>query len=348
MPTYAHLETDSEGADLELGGGSGGGFQRRSRRKTLLSTRFNSWGRRMFRSMTRQLQMHHNHRPLFILVASFGLLLLCGVLFFGRMHDGDGYSGIRRFRSDVTGASNMYSHLRNLVMVAGHGVFTSRGCGEVEGDDSWFLESYQKHEGQASTFVRHINVGVEAAAEDEMSLLLFSGGETRKEAGPRSEAQSYWSVAESKDWFGKQQVRERAMTEEHARDSFENLLFSVCRFKELTGAYPLNITVVSYDFKEFRFSNLHRTALHFPASRFSFRGTPSTPTSMLAYLQGELLVQDSFQRDPYGCEGALHEKRLKRDPFLRTIPYPDGCPEMSGLFSYCGTEPYSKKLPWDD
>lgn len=38
-------------------------------------------------------------------------------------------------------------------------------------------------------------------------------------------------------------VRGRALTEEHARDSFENLLFSICRFRELTGHYPVNITV---------------------------------------------------------------------------------------------------------
>lgn len=44
--------------------------------------------------------------------------------------------------------------------------------------------------------------------------------------------------------IGKQEaVRWKALTEEHARDSFENLLFSVCRFRELTGSYPHNITV---------------------------------------------------------------------------------------------------------
>lgn len=46
-------------------------------------------------------------------------------------------------------------------------------------------------------------------------------------------------------WTGKDDVRSRALTEEHARDSFENLLFSVCRFRELTGSYPKNITVKS-------------------------------------------------------------------------------------------------------
>ena len=41
-------------------------------------------------------------------------------------------------------------------------------------------------------------------------------------------------------------MRSRALTEEHARDSFENLLFSVCRFRELTGSYPHNITVKTF------------------------------------------------------------------------------------------------------
>lgn len=45
---------------------------------------------------------------------------------------------------------------------------------------------------------------------------------------------------------GKDEVRSRALTEEHARDSFENLLFSVCRFRELTGSYPHNITVKAF------------------------------------------------------------------------------------------------------
>lgn len=92
--------------------------------------------------------------------------------------------------------------LRNLVMVAGHSVYTSSSCGKADKEDSWFLESYQKHPGQAATFVRHIQEGVEIATKDDATLLLFSGGETRKDAGPRSEAQSYWIIAESRGWFG--------------------------------------------------------------------------------------------------------------------------------------------------
>ncbi|XP_058724585.1 uncharacterized protein C57A10.07-like [Vicia villosa] len=240
-----------------------------------------------------------------------------------------------------------FSKLRNLVMVAGHSVYMSSGCGKIEKEDSWFLESYQKNPGQAATFVKHIEEGIEIVDKDEAALLLFSGGETRKDAGPRSEAQSYWAVADFKGWFGKEEsVKWRSLTEEHARDSFENLLFSVCRFRELTGTYPQNITVVSYDFKENRFANLHRSAIGFPESRFFYAGTPATTNAVAAALKGEELVRTQFLRDPYGCRGSLYHKKLKRDPFHRSIPYPNGCPEMEALFRYCGPAPYPGALPW--
>ncbi|PNX79239.1 hypothetical protein L195_g035223 [Trifolium pratense] len=86
-------------------------------------------------------------------------------------------------------------------MVAGHSIYTSSDCGKIEKEDSWYLESYQKNPGQAKTFVKHIEEGVEIVDRDEDALLLFSGGETRKDAGPRSEAQSYWAVADYKGWF---------------------------------------------------------------------------------------------------------------------------------------------------
>ncbi|XP_042481337.1 uncharacterized protein C57A10.07 [Macadamia integrifolia] len=248
---------------------------------------------------------------------------------------------------DMDSSLYPFAKLRNLVMVAGHSVYTSSSCGKVDQEDSWFLESYQKQPGQAATFLAHIEEGVETAAKDEGAMLLFSGGETRKDAGPRSEAQSYWAVAESKGWFGKQDdVRWRALTEEHARDSFENLLFSVCRFRELTGAYPSNITVVSYDFKEERFSHLHRSAIRFPENRFFYAGTPTSSTSKEAAMKGEALVRSQFQDDPYGCSGSLRRKKLGRDPFHRSIPYPNGCPELEGLFKYCGLPPYPGFLPW--
>lgn len=142
--------------------------------------------------------------------------------------------------------------LRNVVIVAGHSVLRYTDAATVEENDSWYLEPYMEIPGQAKTFVDHIRMGVEAAAADPLSILLFSGGTTKVKAGPMTEAQSYWTVAEKMDLFGMADVRHRAFTENFARDSLENLLFSICRFNELTSDYPETMTVVSYRFKEQR------------------------------------------------------------------------------------------------
>ncbi|XVF39123.1 hypothetical protein PTKIN_Ptkin01aG0010200 [Pterospermum kingtungense] len=303
---------------------------------------------RMIMTFANRLHYYYKLHPclVFFISLSFGVTILI-VLSLYEHH----YRMLSNFRKLDDGFDNNYpfAKLKNLVMVAGHSVYTSSSCGKVDKEDSWFLESYQKNPGQAATFLAHIKEGVESTAQDDEALLMFSGGETRKEAGPRSEAQSYWTVAESKGWFGREEsVEWRALTEEHARDSFENLLFSVCRFRELTGTYPRNITVVSYDFKEERFAHLHRAAIGFPESRFFYTGTPASPTSKEAALKGEALVRTQFQQDPYGCIGSLKRKKLGRDPFHRSIPYPNGCPEIAGLFRYCGAAPYPGSLPWTE
>ncbi|GAB4845113.1 hypothetical protein Ancab_038517 [Ancistrocladus abbreviatus] len=301
---------------------------------------------KMIKSFASRIRYYYKLHPilLFFISLSFGVTILVVLSFYESRHqmlsNSDG-------KFDMGRGSAQFSKLRNLVMVAGHSVYTSRSCGKVDSEDSWFLEPYQKQPGQAATFLEHIQEGVEAAAKDDAVLLLFSGGETRKDAGPQSEAQSYWMVAESKGWFGEQEkVRWRALTEEHARDSFENLLFSVCRFREATGTYPQNVTVISYDFKEHRFASLHRSAIGFPESRFFYIGTRASATSAEAAKKGEALVRTQFQQDPYGCTGSLLRKKLRRDPFHRSIPYPQGCPEIEGLFRYCGTALYPGTLPW--
>ncbi|WOL14250.1 hypothetical protein Cni_G23030 [Canna indica] len=301
---------------------------------------------RMINSISNRIHHLYKLHPVavFLISLSFGITILVVLSVYESR-----FRTIDFRRSDLRLSSGSYPlpNLHNLVMVAGHSVYTSTNCGKFDSEDSWFLEPYQEIPGQAATFLAHIKVGVESAAKDKGALLLFSGGETRKDAGPLSEAQSYWTVAESEGWFGHQDsVRSRALTEEHARDSFENLLFSVCRFRQLTGSYPQNITVVSYDFKKERFSRLHRLAIGFPEGNFFYIGTPAAPGAQESAEKGEANARAQFEDDPYGCLGSLHIKKLKRDPFRRVIPYPDGCPELKGLFSYCGPIPYPDSLPW--
>lgn len=236
-------------------------------------------------------------------------------------------------------------HVKSLVLVACHSVFTGVDWRNAEDKNNWALLEYQRRTpGQVESFLEHIKLGVDEAARDENSMLVFSGGQTRKQAGPRSEANGYWTVAEANGWFGHgDSVRSRAFTEEHSRDSLENVLFSLCRFYELTGSYPQKIVVVSYEFKEERFLQTHRKAIKWPENRIEFIGTPALDPKAF---EGEEKTKRSFEKDPYGCQGELSEKRVKRDPFAQGGYSADRCPDMEGLLDYCGTRIYPKRLPW--
>ena len=79
----------------------------------------------------------------------------------------------------------------------------------------------------------HIRAGIQEAAKDPFSLLIFSGGETRATTGPVNEGGSYFSIADALNLWEEptktmtiesaSNVRARTTTEEFATDSFQNL-----------------------------------------------------------------------------------------------------------------------------
>lgn len=235
-----------------------------------------------------------------------------------------------------------WKQLENLVLVAGHAVYIGHDFLHPEHDRNWFLQSFQR--GEPPFYIEHIRAGVDVAGRDASSLLVFSGGQTRREAGPRSEAQSYWNLAEHFRWWSPPEVSERATTEEFARDSFENLLFGICRFKECTGRYPHTIKVVSWTFKEERFG-LHRDALRFPQPRFVFHGA-NQPEDLAGAKAGEAKAIAAFKKDPYGTGEDLGRKRADRNPFSRWHPYFVSCAEVNGILRHQGPELYEGELPW--
>ena len=139
-------------------------------------------------------------------------------------------------------------------------------------DEGWYLLSYQRNIGFPAIITAHIKTGINLAKKREQSsLLIFSGGQTRKDVGPLSEAASYYYLASEKNWIDPKTVQ-NVYLEEYARDSFENLLFSICRFREVVGTYPKSISVVGFDFKGKRFSEHHRKAIGFPEANFTYVG----------------------------------------------------------------------------
>ncbi|CAG8463009.1 6345_t:CDS:2 [Ambispora gerdemannii] len=246
-----------------------------------------------------------------------------------------------------------HQQLQDLVLVAGHAVFVGSDLEHVEEDSDWVLEDYQKGGEQVKTFLKHIRKGVELTIDNGEALLIFSGGQTRPSAGPRSESQSYWVLAESLHMFPKLEnstIFNRATTEEYARDSYENLLFSICRFYELTGHYPRNVTIVGFAFKRRRFLELHRAALKFPIERLNYVGI-DPDNSALGRMVGENVnALGPFRDDLYGCHGKLREKKINRNPSRRSHPYNLSCPSLSSLFDYCPenqTLIYPGSLPWE-
>lgn len=220
-------------------------------------------------------------------------------------------------------------------------------------DSVWYLLDYQQGRDLPREFVNHIAAGVEVAAKDPRSILIFSGGQTRADAGPRSEAQSYYFVAEHFDWWGHPAVAGRTVTEEYARDSFENLLFSLCRFTEISnGRYPSKVTVISFDFKKHRFAELHAKALRLPSFTFVPMEPQVTGTNSplkfdkQAAIDGERITVHQFRQDPYGCGTVLAKKRQERNPFARYPPYGPHCPRLAPLLGHCGPDIFNGTLPW--
>ena len=85
----------------------------------------------------------------------------------------------------------------------------------------------------------------------------------------------------------------RATTETYALDSYQNILFSIARFHEVTGRYPSQITVVGYEMKRRRFEELHRVAIRFPPQLFEYIGLEPAATDHEAIKarQGEVRVE---------------------------------------------------------
>jgi hypothetical protein len=67
----------------------------------------------------------------------------------------------------------------------------------------------------------------------------------------------------------------------------KNLLFSICRFNEVVGAYPTKITVVGYTFKAYRFESLHRPALGIEKFNFNYIGIQPDLASKFDLLKAE-------------------------------------------------------------
>jgi hypothetical protein len=93
-------------------------------------------------------------------------------------------------------------------------------------------------------------------------------------------------------------VFRRVTTENYALDSYQNLLFSVARFREFTGHFPERITVIGYEFKRMRFTQLHRVAIRWPEAKFRYIGVDPDEAHSPSAEQGEVWMYCYGEIDP--------------------------------------------------
>ncbi|CUA66832.1 putative protein C57A10,07 [Schizosaccharomyces pombe 972h-] [Rhizoctonia solani] len=237
-------------------------------------------------------------------------------------------------------------------MVAGHAIWKGSNPADHEEDSEWVLDVAQAGRGNPKAFYAHIAKGAELALADKNSLLVFSGGQTRKSTH-LTEAQSYLSLAFAARLLPSTPSGTfvRATTEDFALDSYQNLIFSIARFRERTGRYPDRVTVVGFGVKKQRFEKLHARAIKWPVRAFSYVGVDVADQDDFEVAQdGE--HKNGFipyMRDLYGCHDFLAAKRRLRNTAARFHPYHSSAPELADLLDWCPPsrhQLFSGPLPW--
>ncbi|KAK3308948.1 Mur ligase [Chaetomium strumarium] len=216
----------------------------------------------------------------------------------------------------------------HLIVVCGHAIWLGgpkNGWDETE----WLIESYKK--GETPTFIEHIKAGVRLLSQDERSVLVFSGGPTRKETS-LSEARSYYNLAVANAYFGllpsdsNLLSTSRILLEERALDSYYNILFSLISFWRHHAAWPDRLTIVSHGFKRNRLVDGHCAAIGFPLDRVEFVGfnppgvdgmgglaEGGRPGEKAEAMRGVQLAMGQWAEDPHGVGDELAGKRRARN-----------------------------------
>lgn len=204
----------------------------------------------------------------------------------------------------------------HLIIVAGHAVYTALDYKNPEADENWYLQSFQ--EGEPKYYLEHIHEGVRLLIKDSNAILLFSGGMTRKEAGRISEAESYLKLAQNLGYLN-DSLNSRTSTEIYAKNSLENLQFSIARFQQIFKKQPEKITLISWGFKKERFE-WHCKTVDFPLENFHFIGV-NQPENLDKIEKHEAKTLAHFKKDPWGTKSPLKETTEKRNPFGVTHNY---------------------------
>ncbi|RAH66857.1 DUF218 domain protein [Aspergillus aculeatinus CBS 121060] len=206
----------------------------------------------------------------------------------------------------------------HLITVCCHAIYKG---GPTHGlsEDEWEIEPFQK--GETPTFTAHVKAGLRLAAQDPDSLLVFSGGPTKPTRTPLAEGESYLNLARANNYFQFAPPIDptRLVAENRATDSYQNVLFSLLRFRAVAGRYPTRVTVVTHAFKRARFAEVHFPAVGLGGaeSRVEVEVVGINPPEVVTPLR-ELVAGEEergigvWRGDRYGVGRVLGRKRAAR------------------------------------
>lgn len=240
-------------------------------------------------------------------------------------------------------------NIEELVIVCCHAIFhpdvnaSDFPTYSPHDESNWHLAPFQKSDaatgkpGEHETFLAHIQASLDVLTtssnatwkEDvpwnqDSTILIFSGGATKQNLTPLSEARSYYHAALAEELAqghiggGRAQQlysKGRILLEEHATDSLQNLLFSILLFRQTIGRYPKNIRVITHAFKAQRFLELHAPAFGWAKDRIQVQGID--PVMSSADIDSTLEGEQKFgyapwKEDPLGMGEVLSRKRKQR------------------------------------
>lgn len=237
-----------------------------------------------------------------------------------------------------------YSH---LIIIPCHGIWTGSDIKDKEkaGDcqDQWLLAPFQREGQDHLCFKDHLLTGFKILKQDPSSILMPSGGKTKPEI-ELSEAESYLNLLKQVEGQDFESYGSRVVLEDYARDSFENVIFLICRFDEVAGTYPEKITIVGFEFKRSRFLNNHLAqALNYPLEKIEYIGNSPTPPSEVKEEYFKDLDQSEyrfavklFESDWYGVKDPLLKKKLGRNPFHQVVKYSTTNPVLKQFLEVLG------------
>lgn len=193
-------------------------------------------------------------------------------------------------------------------------------CHGVYEKGQWHAEDRYRTSEAKEVFQEHLKISFEALRSGDCDVLIISGGYT-KEKTEKSEARGMldwaWDMSEKgqlgsvtindiRTWIASKKI----VLEEFARDSFENILFSVCRFFQLNGKIPASICVCSMRSKEDRFRTICNE-LGFSDFSYKGKGEENKGDRRLSEIKG----------NPFHRGTQFYKTRRSRDPWEKGNPY---------------------------